>query len=105
MYHRAYLACDEACCQELKAHEKITSIEEVSGATALSALLIQGGDVAFPKALYMANCGDTRGVMCEEIFEHPGEYTARRLTYDHKAEDEEEKIRIKKLGGSVKNGR
>ena len=100
----AYLSCDQACCQHLKTLEKESNCEEVSGATALSALLIQGEE-AFPKALYVANCGDTRCVLCEEIFQEPGRYEARRLTYDHKAEDEEEKIRIKQLGGSVKNGR
>lgn len=104
LYDRAYLACDEACCKHLVAQQNIFGTEDISGATALSALLIQG-DETFPKALYVANCGDTRGVLCEEIFEHPGMYEARRLTYDHKAEDSEEKIRIKKLGGSVKNGR
>mmetsp|Transcript_1901 Transcript_1901/g.3610 ORF Transcript_1901/g.3610 Transcript_1901/m.3610 type:complete len:295 (-) Transcript_1901:1297-2181(-) len=100
----AYLSCDEACCQHLLKTEKTIGQEDVSGATALSALLICGEET-FPKALYVANCGDTRGVLCEEIFEEPGTYEAKRLSYDHKATDEDEKIRIKKLGGSVKNGR
>ena len=100
----AYLVCDEDCCKQLQENEKVTNKEDVSGATALSALLVRGKE-SFPKALFLANCGDTRGVLCEEIFEQPGVYEARRLTYDHKATDEEEKLRIKQQGGSVKNGR
>ena len=103
-HYRAYLSCDKSCCEKLKEIEKTIGLCESSGATALSVLLVQGEEV-FPKALYVANCGDTRGVLCEEIFEKPGEYEARRLSYDHKAADEEEVIRIKSLGGRVKNGR
>lgn len=100
----AYLSCDEACCHHLKENAQSTNTVDFSGATALSALLVQGEET-FPKALFVANCGDTRGVLCEEVFQQPGVYEARRLTYDHKADDPEERRRIKALGGSVKNGR
>lgn len=100
----AYLTCDEQCCQHLQTREKTSGLEDISGATALSALLIRGQE-SFPRALYVANCGDTRGVLCEEVFETPGVYEARRLTHDHKATDAEEVARIKELGGRVKNGR
>jgi serine/threonine protein phosphatase PrpC len=99
----AYLACD-AASKEGVLHNLQTTHPDPSGSTAVSALLIRG-ETSFPKALYIANCGDARAVLCEEIFEQPGVYETRRLSYDHKATDAEEIIRIKSLGGMVKNGR
>ena len=101
--HSAYLKCDNSSLDSIKRQSKDSS-DEYSGSTAASALLVQGNTL-FPKALYIANCGDTRIVLCEEVFEKPGNYITRRLSYDHKPYDEEERARIRKLGGSVKNGR
>lgn len=99
----AYLECDKA--SKAGVLSKLQTKSDISGATALSALLMRAKESEFPKALYVANCGDTRAILCEEIFELPGTYEARRLSYDHKATDPEEMNRIRQLGGSVKNGR
>lgn len=50
------------------------------------------------RVLYCANVGDARAVLSRSG-------VARRLTYDHKASDENERIRVKEAGGFVIGGR
>ncbi|KAF7289545.1 PAN2-PAN3 deadenylation complex subunit PAN3 [Mycena kentingensis (nom. inval.)] len=50
------------------------------------------------RVLYCANAGDARGVLCRGGM-------AVRLTYDHKASDEQEAKRIRDAGGCVTSGR
>ena len=79
-----------------------------SGATAVVALLKSEGA---ERKLFVANVGDSRAVLvCEKSSESDPEPTssgfyARRLTYDHRAEDEEEQQRIKDAGGFIARGR
>jgi len=58
-----------------------------SGSTAVCALV-------FPDCIYIANCGDSRAVLC-----HGGIPVAS--TKDHKPTDPEEKARIEAAGGMV----
>jgi serine/threonine protein phosphatase PrpC len=83
-----------------------------SGATAVSALLessVDGKD----RTLYVANVGDSRAVLVTSkppqnedisVISSSG-YFARRLTYDHRAEDETEQGRITRAGGFIARGR
>jgi protein phosphatase PTC1 len=51
------------------------------------------------KVLYVANVGDTRGVMMS------GANTFQRVSYDHKATDKQEIDRVKKDGGIIMDER
>jgi serine/threonine protein phosphatase PrpC len=76
----------------------------VSGATAVCALI--KNDENLGRCLYVANVGDSRAVLIsqkgnkEEKCKHEG-YFATRLSYDHRAEDEDEQKRIKEAGGFI----
>ena len=77
----------------------------VSGATAVCALI--KSDVTLGRCLYVANVGDSRAVLIsqrgnkdERCFRNDG-YYATRLSYDHRAEDEDEQKRIKEAGGFI----
>ncbi len=77
-----------------------------SGATAVVCLLKRGDNGE--RTLYTANVGDSRAVLCcsnslastSENISQSGMY-ARRLTFDHRAEDEAEQKRIKDAGGFI----
>ena len=90
-----------------------------SGATAVAALLESSADGKVRK-LYVANVGDSRAVLVTSkppaapaavaaAAEHEppssSGYYARRLTYDHRAEDETEQARIQQAGGFIARGR
>ena len=81
-----------------------------SGATAVCALLRTGkeGDKVTSKMLYVANVGDSRAVLLTKI-DQPADggsgYLARRLSFDHRAEDPGEQQRIKDAGGFITRGR
>jgi len=85
-----------------------------SGATAVSALLkttrTSEGTVS-TRMLYVANVGDSRAVLMTSDFQGADVSTstsglcARRLTYDHRAEDEGEQKRIKDAGGFITRSR
>jgi len=77
----------------------------VSGATAVCALI--RNDIQLGRYLYVANVGDSRAVLIsqkgnkdEKCIKNDG-YYATRLSYDHRAEDEEEQKRIKEAGGFI----
>jgi len=52
--------------------------------------------------LFVANAGDSR---CVLAVERGGTLKARRLSRDHKPDDEDEKQRIEENGGTVSGGR
>jgi serine/threonine protein phosphatase PrpC len=94
---RAYLITD----MESKQNDLTTS-----GATAVSALLrteISDTGALLSRTLYTANAGDSRAVIAYR--DKNGGYTARRLTYDHRSEDESEQKRIKDAGGFITRAR
>lgn len=62
-----------------------------SGSTAVCALV-------FPDCIYIANCGDSRAVLCRGGIPVVS-------TKDHKPKDPEEKARIEAAGGSVHGNR
>lgn len=77
----------------------------VSGATAVCALI--KNDTNLGRCLYVANVGDSRAVLIsqkgnkeEKCIKNDG-YFATRLSYDHRAEDEDEQKRIKEAGGFI----
>jgi serine/threonine protein phosphatase PrpC len=77
-----------------------------SGATAVCCLL-KKDNTNNNRTLYCANVGDSRAVIIcqngnidEECTINKG-YYAKRLSYDHRAEDENEQKRIKDAGGFV----
>ena len=79
-----------------------------SGATAVSALLVANNENS-SKTLYVANVGDSRAVLaCQSSSSssstnsnNTNNIIAKRLSYDHRAEDESEQLRIKNSGGFV----
>jgi len=62
-----------------------------AGGTTAVVALFKGSE------LYIANSGDSRAVLCKN-------HHATRVTTDHKPDLPEEKLRIEKTGGWVKNG-
>ncbi len=87
-----------------------------SGATAVSALIKKEPNGS--RSLYVANVGDSRAVLAcrsssgvsDELGLEYGHHTkygvvARRLSYDHRAEDELEQKRINDAGGFCARGR
>lgn len=85
-----------------------------SGATAVSALLktnFSASGEIISKMLYVANVGDSRAVIVmsdrdgKENNSSSSGFAARRLSYDHRAEDEDEQRRIKDAGGFITRGR
>ena len=79
--------------------KKFPHIENI-GATGTVVFILKETDVMFgtKKVAYCANVGDTRCCLISPV-------NHRRLTYDHRADDPEEKKRILNSGGSVINGR
>ncbi len=78
-----------------------------SGATAVVALIHDGPN---GKDLYVANVGDSRAVLVSHsasAAQQPGVggYYARRLSYDHRADDVHEQKRIVEAGGFVTRNR
>jgi len=54
------------------------------------------------KVMYCANVGDSRAVLaCRQRMGQNWGYVAKRLSYDHRAEDEDEQQRIKDAGGFI----
>ena len=96
---RAFLLTDE----QSRSLDIVTS-----GATAVCALLKSEES---GRVLYVANVGDSRAVLCSrnglEDTNSPNtlNYRAQRLSYDHRAEDEEEQKRIKASGGFITRSR
>jgi serine/threonine protein phosphatase PrpC len=82
-----------------------------SGATAVSVLLKRSED-GLERTLYVGNVGDSRAILVtsnpppdDTIESTLSGYYGRRLTYDHRAEDESEQDRIKAAGGFITRGR
>lgn len=66
---------------------------QISGTTAVVGLILK--DAASGKRkLFVANCGDARGVICKNG-------VAERLSHDHKATDADETKRILEAGGFI----
>ena len=79
-----------------------------SGATAVVAMVkttFSAEREVASKMLYVANVGDSRAVLAMSDPSSSSGYLARRLTYDHRAEDEGEQRRIKDAGGFITRGR
>lgn len=86
-----------------------------SGATAVCALICSKElEGVAKKTLHVANVGDSRAVLVSSLI--PGNttqapaktacnYTATRLSFDHRAEDEAEQQRIKEAGGFITRNR
>jgi len=72
-------------------HKDMAGWSVYSGTTICAALIIQD-------TLYVANCGDTRAVLCRKG-------KPIRLSVDHNLKLESEKKRILDLGGTVQNDR
>ncbi|XP_071447361.1 protein phosphatase 1B-like isoform X1 [Hetaerina americana] len=81
--HSGFLFLDH----KMREIPEMASGEDKSGSTAVCALIS-------PKFIYIANCGDSRAVLCSEG--HP-----TFSTQDHKPMIPSEKDRIQKAGGSV----
>jgi serine/threonine protein phosphatase PrpC len=81
-YEKAYEAMDE----DLKSREAL-----YNGTTSITCYIRKEGDT---RKLYTANCGDARVVINQGG-------KAQRLTYDHKASDQQEVKRITDKGGFV----
>lgn len=77
--------------EEMRTLPEIISGEDRSGTTAVCAFIS-------PKMIYIANCGDSRAVLCRS-----GE--AFLTTIDHRPRLTKEHIRIVKAGLEVENGR
>ena len=81
-----------------------------SGATAVSVLLETSTD-GQQRTVYSANVGDSRAVLvttkpaADTTVASSSGFYARRLTYDHRAEDESEQMRIQQAGGFIARGR
>ena len=81
-----------------------------SGATAVSVLLETPLDGQV-RTVYSANVGDSRAVLvtskpaADTVVASSSGFYARRLTYDHRAEDESEQMRILQAGGFIARGR
>jgi serine/threonine protein phosphatase PrpC len=74
-----------------------------SGATAVSALIKYDPSTG-EKILYVANVGDSRAVLARRELNTEGEgndLIAERLSFDHRAEDDEEQKRITDAGGFI----
>ena len=65
-----------------------------SGSTCVSVMTIG-------RKLYMANVGDSRGIVIQSVPGSSTECTCEALTRDHKPEDKDEADRIIKNGGRV----
>ncbi|RQM24575.1 hypothetical protein B5M09_004595 [Aphanomyces astaci] len=76
-------------------NERMPTPMSFSGSAAVFAVLVKQSDDV---ALYVANVGDCRGVLCQD-----GD--AIDLTIDHKANNPSEKARVEAAGGFVHNGR
>lgn len=99
---RAYLITDMESKQR-----NITT----SGATSISALLQSkmnpDGSVK-SRTLYTANAGDSRAVLVTRERTEDGrnfKYIGKRLSYDHRSEDEAEQKRVKDAGGFITRSR
>lgn len=81
--HTGFLKLDE----EMRLKPEVSSGDDKSGSTAVCALIS-------PTHVYIANCGDSRGVLCRKGL-------PAVCTMDHKPTVPAEKERIQKAGGSV----
>ena len=81
---------------------KNSVVDRGSGATGVCCMLrpkhARNGESTEDLVLHVANCGDSRAVLC-----HEGR--ALRLTYDHKGEDNYEHRRLAKANGFTHAGR
>lgn len=77
-----------------------------SGATAVSVLLKThtNSEGKLFRTLYSANVGDSRAVLFSRSKDST-DFIAKRLTYDHRSEDESEQQRIKDAGGFITRSR
>lgn len=84
-----------------------------SGATSVSALMKtdfnEYGSI-LRRILYIANCGDSRAVLVHKDSDSNASLTeahfiAKRLSFDHRSEDETEQKRIKDAGGFITRSR
>ena len=81
---------------------KLTSESEYMGSTAVVVLICKEKDHISPltsrKVIYTANVGDSRCVLISN-------FGIKRLSYDHKASDQQEIQRVNQSGGLIFNGR
>lgn len=80
---------------------------DTSGATVVSGLLKYNRDSEgkiINRILYTANAGDSRAVLVYQQ-EVCGRFQARRLSFDHRTEEESEQKRIKEAGGFITKSR
>lgn len=76
---------------------------KTSGATVVVCLIISNPAHPNVRRLHVANVGDSRAVLA--VQNETDSCTARRLTYDHRAEDPEEQARITQAGGFIVRSR
>ncbi|XP_028394339.1 integrin-linked kinase-associated serine/threonine phosphatase 2C-like isoform X2 [Dendronephthya gigantea] len=88
----AYRKTDEEFLQEATKHNPTLK----DGSTAVSILVVN--DV-----LYVANLGDSKALLCRR--NEDGKYSIVSLTKDHSPTQYEERLRIQKSGGNVREGR
>ncbi|MBN3314655.1 ILKAP phosphatase, partial [Atractosteus spatula] len=55
--------------------------------------------------VYVANLGDSRAVLCRGAEESPGKFATLALSKEHNPTCYEERMRIQKAGGTVRDGR
>uniref|UniRef100_A0A2R5L8X9 Putative serine/threonine protein phosphatase n=2 Tax=Ornithodoros turicata TaxID=34597 RepID=A0A2R5L8X9_9ACAR len=60
--------------------------------------------LAIDNTLYISNLGDSKAILCRRNAES-GKHVAVPLTKDHNPTDYEERMRIQKAGGNVRDGR
>ena len=68
--------------------KKILELENIKGGSTVLCALIRGNK------LYLANAGDSKAVLIQQN-------SIQSITREHRASDEEEKIRVESLGGVV----
>ncbi|XP_046850839.1 integrin-linked kinase-associated serine/threonine phosphatase 2C-like [Xenia sp. Carnegie-2017] len=88
----AYRKTDEEFLQEASKQNPVLK----DGSTAVSILVIN--DI-----LYVANLGDSKALLCRSSEE--GKHSVLSLTKDHSPTQYEERLRIQKAGGNVRDGR
>ncbi|KAI8867911.1 protein serine/threonine phosphatase 2C [Ramicandelaber brevisporus] len=115
LLHRTFLQCDTTMAQVIKSQSGCTAVvglitvedapdSSSTSAEADSSVAKQNSERCTPcgpskiRKLAVANVGDGRAVLCRGG-------RAFRLTYDHKAEDPVENVRVREAGGYILNNR